>query len=310
MAHRGGHAIVIGASIGGLLAARAVAEHFYRVTIVERDELPEVPEPRKGVPQGQHTHALHARGREGLEQLFPGLTEELLAEGAVRGDGSADFIWYSHGSCLCNAPSGLIGLLMSRPLLENGVRRQLLRLPNICLRQRCEVGALIFDHGGCRVAGVCVRSRDRAEGVETMAADLVVDATGRGSRCAMWLNGFGYPAPREEKFEVGFGYTTGAIEREAWCHSRGLPPGLAGRRHCGAGGRALDREPWRLSRRPCANGRGRFSRIREKSPKAGHLSGHPGGGEAISANVLPVRHELAPALRRAGLVPGRSSGLR
>jgi 2-polyprenyl-6-methoxyphenol hydroxylase-like FAD-dependent oxidoreductase len=214
LTHRGGRAIVIGASIGGLLAARAVAEHYDRVTIVERDALPEAPEPRKGVPQGQHTHALHARGREGLEQLFPGLTEELLAEGALRGDGSAEFIWYNHGSCLCDAPSGLAGLLMSRPLLENGVRRQLLRLPNICLRQRCEVGALIFDHGGGRVAGVCVRSRDRAEGAQTMAADLVVDATGRGSRCAMWLNGFGYPAPREEKFEVGFGYTTGLYRRQ------------------------------------------------------------------------------------------------
>src|SRR5262249_43212105 len=116
MAHRDGHAIVIGASMGGLLAARAVAEHYDQVTIIESDELPEAPEPRKGVPQGQHTHALHARGREGLEQLFPGLTKELLAEGALRGDGTADFMWYSHGSCLCDAPSGLVGFLMSRPL--------------------------------------------------------------------------------------------------------------------------------------------------------------------------------------------------
>jgi 2-polyprenyl-6-methoxyphenol hydroxylase-like FAD-dependent oxidoreductase len=98
MARCSGHAIVTGASIGGLLAARAVAEHYDQVTIIERDQLPEAPEPRKGVPQGQHAHALHARGREGLEQLFPGLTEELLAEGALCGDGSADFIWYSHGS--------------------------------------------------------------------------------------------------------------------------------------------------------------------------------------------------------------------
>jgi pimeloyl-ACP methyl ester carboxylesterase len=75
MVHRGSHAIVIGASMGGLLAARAVAEHYERVTIVERDELPEAPEPRKGVPQGRHPHALHARGREGLEELFPGLTQ-------------------------------------------------------------------------------------------------------------------------------------------------------------------------------------------------------------------------------------------
>jgi 2-polyprenyl-6-methoxyphenol hydroxylase-like FAD-dependent oxidoreductase len=80
MAHRGGHAIVIGASMGGLLAARAVAEHYDRVTVIERDGLPEAAEPRKGVPQGRHIHALFARGREGLEQLFPGLTEELVAK--------------------------------------------------------------------------------------------------------------------------------------------------------------------------------------------------------------------------------------
>jgi 2-polyprenyl-6-methoxyphenol hydroxylase-like FAD-dependent oxidoreductase len=166
MAQRSDHAIVIGASMGGLLAARAVAEHYDQVTIIERDELPEAPEPRKGVPQGQHTHALHAWGLEGLEQLFPGLTGELLAEGAIRGDGTADFVWYCHGSCLCDAPSGLVGLLMSRPLLENRVRRQLLRLPNICLRQRSEVEALTFDHGRGRVAGVHVRSRDHTDGVE------------------------------------------------------------------------------------------------------------------------------------------------
>ena len=169
--------------------------------------LPEAPEPRKGVPQGQHTHALHARGREGLEQLFPGLTEELLAGGALRGDGTADFIWYSYGSCLCDAPSGLVGLLMSRPLLENGVRRQLLRLPNICLRQRSAVEALIFDHGRGRVAGVRVRSRDHADGVETMtlavmgcivngpgeskAANIGISlpGTGEAPRCPVYIDG-------------------------------------------------------------------------------------------------------------------------
>jgi 2-polyprenyl-6-methoxyphenol hydroxylase-like FAD-dependent oxidoreductase len=206
MAHRGGHAIVIGASMGGLLAARAVADHYERVTVIERDELPEAPEPRKGVPQGRYPHVLLARGREGLEQLFPGLTEELVAEGALRGDLSADGISFSHGCCLCDAPSALVGLAMSRPLLENGVRRRLLRLPNICLRQRSDVEALVFDHGQGRLTGVRVRSRDDPNGVEIMTADLVLDATGRGSRSPAWLNALGYAAPREEKIEVGIGY--------------------------------------------------------------------------------------------------------
>jgi 2-polyprenyl-6-methoxyphenol hydroxylase-like FAD-dependent oxidoreductase len=213
MAHRGGHAIVIGASMGGLLAARAVAEHYDRVTVIERDELPEAPEPRKGVPQGRHVHALLARGREGLEQLFPGLTEELVAEGAVRGDVGADVTWFNHGCCLCNAPSALVGLAMSRPFLENSVRRRLLRLPNVFLQQRKDAEEPVFDHDQGRVAGVRLRSRDGTGAVETMTADLVVDATGRGSQCAAWLNGLGYPAPREEKIEVGIGYMTRLYRR-------------------------------------------------------------------------------------------------
>jgi 2-polyprenyl-6-methoxyphenol hydroxylase-like FAD-dependent oxidoreductase len=213
MAHCGGHAIVIGASMGGLLAARAVAEHYDRVTIVERDELPEAPEPRKGVPQGRHPHALLARGREGLEQLFPGLTKELVAEGAIRCDLSADVIGFNHGCCLCNAPSGLVGLTMSRPLLENGVRHKLLRLSNICLRQRSEVEELVFDPTQGRVAGVHVRSRGSADGAETITADLVIDAAGRRSRSPAWLNALGYLAPREEKIEVGIGYMTRLYRR-------------------------------------------------------------------------------------------------
>ena len=163
MAHRGGHAIVIGASMGGLLAARAVAEHYDRVTVIERDELPEAAEPRKGVPQGRHLHALLARGCEGLEQLFPGLTEELVAEGAIRGDSVADVIWFNYGCSLCNAPSALVGLAMSRPLLEKGVRRRLLRLPNICLRQRSEVRVRSRSgpHGGCARAVPSWRGRRR-----------------------------------------------------------------------------------------------------------------------------------------------------
>lgn len=75
MAHVGGHAVVIGAGMGGLMAARALADHYDQVTIFERDALPDSPDPRKSVPQGRHSHGLLARGREILEQLFPGFTE-------------------------------------------------------------------------------------------------------------------------------------------------------------------------------------------------------------------------------------------
>ena len=108
--------------MGGLLAARALADHYEEVTVLERDTLPETNEPRKGVPQGRHAHGLLARGREVLDQLFPSLSEEMVAQGAVYGDIVDQVRWFNHGVYLLNAPSALFGLLVSRPMLEDGVR--------------------------------------------------------------------------------------------------------------------------------------------------------------------------------------------
>jgi 2-polyprenyl-6-methoxyphenol hydroxylase-like FAD-dependent oxidoreductase len=108
MTHLGKHAIVIGASMGGLLAARALADYYDKVTILERDALPEADEPRKGVPQGRHTHGLLARGRKVLEQLFPGFTEEMIARGAVSGDIVEGVLWFNHGFYLCSRDADAI----------------------------------------------------------------------------------------------------------------------------------------------------------------------------------------------------------
>jgi 2-polyprenyl-6-methoxyphenol hydroxylase-like FAD-dependent oxidoreductase len=105
LAHLGKHAIVIGASIGGLLAARALADYYDEVTVLERDVLPKTREPRKGVPQGRHAHGLLARGREILEQWFPGFTEEMIAQGALPGDLVDQGLWFNHGVYLSNVPS-------------------------------------------------------------------------------------------------------------------------------------------------------------------------------------------------------------
>ena len=100
------HAVVIGASMGGLLAARALSDSYDRVTLVDRDALPQIGDQRKGVPQGRHAHGLLARGRTALEELFPGMTEELLAQGASTGDIQARGRWANEGRTLCQAPSG------------------------------------------------------------------------------------------------------------------------------------------------------------------------------------------------------------
>ena len=215
MAHLGGHAIVIGASMGGLLAARALADHFDQVTILERDALPQFCEPRKGVPQGRHTHGLLARGREVLEQLFPDLGQELVAEGAISGDVVDGGLWFNHGYYLHNAPSTLKGLLLSRPMLEGGVRRRLLKLANVQLRERCDALEPVFDRERNRITGVRLQARGAvAEHVETLHADIVVDATGRGSQAAAWLDRLGYAKPREETVRIGVGYMTRLFRRQ------------------------------------------------------------------------------------------------
>src|SRR5262245_65306778 len=106
---------------------------------MDRDALPPTGEPRKVVPQGRHTHGLLARGREVLEELFPGFTAEMVAKGAVPGDVANDVLSFNHGFYLRNAHSDLSGLAISRPMLECGVRRRLMPLPNVRIRQCCPV---------------------------------------------------------------------------------------------------------------------------------------------------------------------------
>ena len=208
MAHVGKHAIVVGAGMGGLLAARALADHFDEVTVLERDALPDLPDPRKGVPQGRHTHGLLARGREILEQLFPGFTEGIIALGAVPADLVNDGLWFNYGVYLSKAPSNMMGLGVSRPTLEGFVRRRLVQMPNIRLRDRRDVVEPVFDRRLGRVTGVRLRSKDGSDERETLQADLVVDSSGRGSSSPKWLDACGFPKPPEEQITVNLGYVT------------------------------------------------------------------------------------------------------
>jgi 2-polyprenyl-6-methoxyphenol hydroxylase-like FAD-dependent oxidoreductase len=82
----GDHAVVLGASMAGLLAARVLADAYAQVTVIDRDQLAEASTHRRGVPHGRHAHALLARGQQALEELFPGLTGDLIAQGVPTGD--------------------------------------------------------------------------------------------------------------------------------------------------------------------------------------------------------------------------------
>ena len=209
------HAVVLGASMAGLLAARVLCGHFTRVTLLERDALSEQVQSRKGVPQGRHLHVLHAKGEELLNQWFPGLSADLIASGAARLDVPGDVLWFHLGGYNVRFQSGLTTLAMSRPLLESHVRQRVLRLPNLVCRQRHEAVTLAMHADRSRVTGIVVR-RVPADGLtELIDADLVVDATGRGSRSPVWLESLGYGRPAETAVNIGIGYTTRLYRQNA-----------------------------------------------------------------------------------------------
>ena len=208
----GDHAIVIGASMGGLLAARALSDFYTTVTVLERDAFPATDTPRKGVPQGRHTHGLLARGSAVLEELFPGYKSEIVEQsGGLLGDIVDDLTWIGHNVALANGKSDMIGLAASRPVLEGLLRRRLLALPNVRAIDNCSVQGLASDPGRKRVTGV--RARIAGKPDEILNADLVVDGTGRGSTSAAWLDGLGYQPPPAEKVKIGISYTTRTYRR-------------------------------------------------------------------------------------------------
>lgn len=201
-------AIVIGASMGGLLAARALADHFERVTLLERDVFPPAGEHRKGVPQGRHVHALLVAGLEILENYFPGLTQTLADRGANYGDVGQKARWFNNGGYHIPSICGRNGLAVTRPGLEAEVRARLLALPNVRVVEGCDVLGLLATPDNGRVTGVRLLRRRPGSAEETMAADLVVDAGGRGSRSPAWLQALGYERAPEEVVRVDLAYTS------------------------------------------------------------------------------------------------------
>ena len=200
----GEHAIVIGASVGGLLAARALTEAYDRVTIIERDQLPATAQSRKGVSQGRHAHVLLPSGQRVLEELFVGLADEVVADGGVRFRTSA-FRPVFGGHAFCRADVGT-ALSVSRPFLEAHIRRRVVALDNVTIIERCEVVGPTTD--GSRVTGVRARRRQAGSAEEAVDAELVVDASGRGGRALTWLDGLGYERPPEDELRVGVRYAT------------------------------------------------------------------------------------------------------
>lgn len=201
----GERAIVIGASVGGLLAARVLAEAFGEVVVCERDELPTGDEGRRAVPQGCHGHALIPRGLTEMDELFPGFRDELVEDGAATAVPAHDFNFFIRGRQAARVAIGTTMISASRPFIEGHLRRRVQAIENVTIRQRCEVGGLRADSRGRRIDGVDLCD---VEGVDALPADLVVAATGRSARVPAWLEQLGYGRPREEELRVDLGYSS------------------------------------------------------------------------------------------------------
>lgn len=202
---RFGRAVVIGGSMAGLVNARVLSEAFEQVVVLERDALPQGPQAHKGVPQARHVHVVLESGKQALEALFPGLFARMRAEGAEVIDMGRDFAWFHFGVWRPRYVSGIEMVLCTRPFLDWCVRREVLALPNVTLREGCAVEGLCTDASRGRVTGVRVKG---PQGEETLEADLVVDASGRGSHVPQWLQALGYGRPEEEQVGIDLAYTS------------------------------------------------------------------------------------------------------
>jgi 2-polyprenyl-6-methoxyphenol hydroxylase-like FAD-dependent oxidoreductase len=227
----GDHAVVLGAGIGGLLAARVLADAYRRVTVVERDPLPERAEQRRGIPHGRHAHMLVPGGAQVLGELFPGLLDDLVTGGVpvIRNLGELRFAPGGHLLRLEGRPSGPTPYQASRPFLEGHVRSRVRALPNVEIVDRCDVVGPVTTATRDRITGVRVLhgAGGGAQAEDTLEADLVLDATGRGARTATWLATIGYDPPAEELLPVNVKYSTRHLR---------LPPGaLSGAKIIGVG---------------------------------------------------------------------------
>jgi 2-polyprenyl-6-methoxyphenol hydroxylase-like FAD-dependent oxidoreductase len=211
MAKLGEHAVVLGASMAGLTAARALAEFYETVTVVERDTLSDAADCRRGVPQGRQAHGLLLRGAQALEELFPGILDELVEAGAPRFDyedlSQLHFNMGGHLAVQSGSLEGLRAYTPSRPFLESDARRRVRAIPNIELVDNHDVVDVTSNTSRDRITGARIVNRHNNSESE-LRADLVVDASGRGARTPAMLERLGYARPPEDNVVIHLMYAS------------------------------------------------------------------------------------------------------
>ena len=203
----GRQAVVVGAGMAGLPAARALADYFEHVIVLERDTLPFDATQRAGTPQARHTHGLLAGGQQALAELFPGFEQDLAGAGAVPVRVGLDLRFEMPGfDPFPRRDLGVIAYAMSRPLVEFTARQRVKRHANIAIRENCRAQDVVVASGGTTVSAV--RFENSKGESETLAADLIVEASGRGNLTLGLLESKGQPLPEETVIGVDIGYAT------------------------------------------------------------------------------------------------------
>lgn len=191
-------AIIIGGGISGKLAARVLSDFYKEVVILERDHEPAGPSPRKGAPQGEHLHALLHAGEYGLEELFPGITEEFYRGGAVKINSTMDLAWFHHGVWKLRYDGLYSTTLQTRPHLEWQIEQYSKKIPNIAFHYNQVVQDFLYNEAKNRIIGVQLKDG-------SLLADIVVDATGVSSLTSSWLDKRRIAVPNE-KVEINLSY--------------------------------------------------------------------------------------------------------
>lgn len=205
-------AIVIGASLAGMLAAHVLSRRFQRVVLIDRGDVPHGTEPRRSVPQERHVHLLLQRGKRILESLFPGFVAELEGHGAVVADASRDIQFYHYGRWKRRFETGIYTHYCSRGLIDHVVRRHLKDNPRIVFESNTRVTGLLSTEAPMVAGGVVTETANEKRSLQ---ADLVVDASGRGSHAGQWLATLGCPTVRTSVVPSKLGYATRVYKKRA-----------------------------------------------------------------------------------------------
>ncbi|MFF3209938.1 NAD(P)/FAD-dependent oxidoreductase [Streptomyces sp. NPDC002886] len=211
-------AVVIGGSMAGLLAAAVLAEHA-TVTIIDADTLPELPEPRRGLPQARHVHVMWSGGARAIADILPGIMEDWTKAGAIRRSLPTDLVMKTAQGWIPRYGEKQFTISCSRDLLDSVVRARVIALEGVTMLQRSRVRSL--EGTAARITGVRVDTPEEAGRLIT--ADLVVDASGRGSRARTWLRALGVDGVRQAEVDSGLVCATRIFEAPAGAHEIGFP---------------------------------------------------------------------------------------